>query len=156
MIKKKLITKIKDKKGGLDQSVVFIVATLFFFLLSYAFMFAEPYFSDKRITEEYIQLTKDMICRQPQKGEMADKFLKDKLDILYGDKYEINYYIKQQKDNWENAILLTNNIENFNYERGDLLLIIFERKNKTYFENILKTNFSRTIGKEGMIEVDSI
>ena len=149
--------KLNDENGALSESLNFIFIMFFIFLISYAFMFAQPYFSDKRITEEYVSLTKDMICRQPQKGQVADRFLKNKLDILYGqDNYEINYYVKQQRDNWENAMLLTNNIENFNYERGDLLLIIFDRKNKTYFENIIGKNFSRVIGKEGMIEVDSI
>lgn len=147
-----MIKKIKSTYGGYSDIVAFMVITILMYIFTYTILFSPMYFSDKRITEEYISLAKDMVCREPGKIKEVDEFLSSKLDVLYGrENYNVQYFIKDLKGD---TILLTD-FTSQKYFRGDLLTIIVQRNNKSYFENAIGKSFSRIVAKEGMIEADS-
>ena len=143
----------KSNKGSMDTVISSIVAFITLFMLTYMLLFMQPYFSDKRVAEEYVALSKDLICRKPINITRVDEFLRSKMNILFGENaYIIRYYVRSPEDGWTNAVDITDRLDSFEFFRGQTVILYFKREKASPFEILLGQNFGTEIIKEGMVE----
>lgn len=147
--------KLKDNRGSLDSPIMAFVVVLIFCYIVFVYFMSQPYFSDKRITEEYIGMGRDLICRQPSKIVAIDTYIKSKLLIIHGKgSFEVHYYVRNPDDDFTTTTDITGSIGGYDFKRGDVLVIYFKRTKLTPFEILIKKDFNMETVKEGMIEAD--
>ncbi len=149
------LQKLKNTSGSFDTIMPSLIIFLMLVLLLTDLFLVEPFFSDKRITREYVKLADDMICCQPSKAVAVDKFLKSKMSIIHGQgNFDISYYVKSQNDNWALSKDITSQLDTYSFERGDLLVVFFSKENLTPYERFVRRTLGNDIPVEGMIEAD--
>lgn len=153
--------KFKKKKASTDAAMTDITIVIIILYMMSTFIYASPYFSDNRVTDNYVGLLTDYICSEPVKASVIDSRFKSKLDVIQNctsgnrDKvYTIQYFVSTQADDWKSYTEVTNQIGSYKLKQGNSLLVEFKKNNRTPFEYLLGQTIHGVIVKEGMIQTD--